>query len=93
MYTTGVASGKSAPASRPPDASPGTTSNHPDSNNRSARISYVEFAHTGTDNSPKPPQEFTGEQAKNAILYSFRDFYLVSDLLERCLSITDVLLN
>jgi hypothetical protein len=47
----------------------------------------------GTDNSPKPLQEFTGEQAKNAILYSFRDFYLVNDPLERCLSVTDVLLN
>lgn len=43
-----------------------------------ARISYVEDLFTRTDNSPKPPQEFTGEQAKNAILYSFRDFYLVN---------------
>ncbi|ELR23730.1 uncharacterized protein ACA1_024630, partial [Acanthamoeba castellanii str. Neff] len=51
MYSTGAPSGKSAPSSRPPDASP-------------------------DPHSPKPPQEFTGEQAKNAILYSFRDFYL-----------------
>jgi hypothetical protein len=39
--------------------------------------SFVVMHQPVDPHSPKPPQEFTGEQAKNAILYSFRDFYLV----------------